>query len=171
MNKLTLIIGTILLVSCENKRKETTPAQEYSPEIQAKARAMADSLIENSLKNAYFDTTGLYNSPVKVVSARLVKKEYSSYKDISLTYKNVSNKKIDGIKFRWYGLTAFGDAADMGNYSGAKGFGSGFDDDQLRPGRTVTNGWGILSSNAKKIVLAWPYEIVFEDGTKWKCGK
>ena len=47
----------------------------------------------------------------------------------------------------------------------------GFDDAGLRPGKSKTGEWSILSRNAKKIVLVWPYEVVFEDGTKWEIGK
>lgn len=127
-----------------------------------------DSLMKDLNRNIYMDTVGLYLSPVKVTNARFTKEEYSNYKDIQLTYKNVSAKRIEGIKFRWYGLNAFGDPADMGTIG--DGFGGGFTDDPLSPGRSETSQWSILSRDGKRIVLAWPIEVVFSDGTKWKVG-
>jgi hypothetical protein len=123
--------------------------------------------VDEYIANSLLDTAGLYLAPVKVLSSRLVQREYSSYKDIRLTYKNVSGKRISAIRFRWYGKTAFNDPADMGN-SFQEGFGGGFDDDPLGIGKSTTSEWSILSKNAKKVVLAWPTEVAFEDGTKWE---
>lgn len=113
------------------------------------------------------DTVGLYKSPIKVTSSSLVKKEYSNYKDIRLTYKNVSNKPVSGIRFEWYGENAFGEPADMGS-SFNSGEGRGFTDETLRPGKSTYGEWSILSRDAKKILYARPYEVVYSDGTKWK---
>lgn len=115
----------------------------------------------------YWDTVGVSSAPVKVLKAWLYRREYSSYKDIAVQYKNVSGKKISAIRFRWYGLTAFNDPADMGT-SMKEGFGGGFTDTPLRPGGSTTSEWSILSRNGKKVVMAWPTEVAFEDGTKWK---
>ena len=87
--------------------------------------------------------------------------------DIRLTYKNVSDKNISAIRFKWYGENSFGEPADMGNYN-HDGFGAGYDDEGLRKGRTVTNQWSILSRDARKVVDVWPYEVVFADGSRWK---
>ena len=115
---------------------------------------------------AMYDTAGLYLAPVKVLKARFVNKEYSNYKDISLSYKNVSAKKIAGIKFKWYGINAFNEPADMGGLR--EGWGSGFSDVGLRPGGTDYGTWSILSKDGKKVLIAYPYEVAFEDGTKWE---
>lgn len=115
------------------------------------------------------DTIGLHTAPIMVLSARLVRKEYTNYKDIRLSYQNISGKVISGIRFNWYGLNAFGEPADMGGLL-KKGFGNGFDDATLRPERIGNGTWSISSQDAKKIVLAWPYEVAFEDGTKWEIG-
>ena len=135
----------------------------YGRNVEDQAKHMTDSIMQKAL----FDTVGLYKSPVKVIYARLVKKEYSNYKDIELQYKNVSKKTIEGIKFTWYGLNVFGDPADMGNGI-VKGFGGGFSDEHLSANHKTTSQWGILSNDGKKVVLAWPIEVVFADGTKWK---
>jgi len=118
---------------------------------------------------AKYDTSGLYLAPVKVLSARFVTKEYSNYKDISLSYKNVSKKRISAIRFRWYGENAFNEPADMGALS--EGWGAGFTDEILRPNTTGYGTWGILSKDGKKVLIAYPYEVAFEDGTKWALGE
>lgn len=168
-----LIIWLFVIISaiaCQSpKEKEEKAADDIIKEVRAKV--MVDSFMKEGMKNRLFDTVGLYQSPVKVVSARLIKKDYSNYKDISITFKNVSKKRIEGIRFRWYGLNAFGEPADMGSYGLTEGFGAGFVDEALGSGKSRSSEWSILSKDGKKIVLAWPYEVVFADGTKWKCGE
>ena len=56
----------------------------------------------------------------------------------------------------------------MGGYNG---WGGGFTDDKLRSGATKYSKWDILSGDEKKILIAYPYEVVFEDGTKWLLEK
>jgi hypothetical protein len=126
-----------------------------------------DSLEKNINKKIGFDTAGIYNAPVKIISAKLVRREYSEYRDVALVFKNVSGKNISAISFSWYGETAFGEPADMGSMV-LDGFGGGFDDDGLRAGRTGSGHWSVLSRNAKKLILAWPTKVAFEDGTKWE---
>lgn len=178
--KALLIIGLMLMFGCNNANKtqsdEITQAERDSFSISKYGKPAAehiqdqvDSIMKATTNNALFDTAGLYRAPVKVLNSKLFKKEYSNYRDIRLTYKNVSNKTIIGIKFRWKGVDAFGDPADMGSYT-SDGFGGGFTDDPLRGGRTETSEWGILSKDGKKVILAWPIEVAFEDGSKWKLG-
>lgn len=98
--------------------------------------------------------------PVKILSSRPTENDYSSYRDIHLSWKNTSKKTIVGIKFKWEGINAFGEPADVGD-------GMGFSDDKLRPGKTDYGEWSILSRDLKKVTKAWVYEVAFEDGTKW----
>ena len=88
-----------------------------------------------------------------ILSAKLVKREYSSNRDITLSFKNVFTKTITGIKFSWYGENAFSDPADMGG-TVAIGFGGGFTDDAVKPGRADYGTWGIFSKDGKTIILA-----------------
>ena len=122
---------------------------------------------ERNGKGAKYDTAGLYLSPIKVISARFVEKEYSNYKDVSVRYKNVSNKKVSAIRFKWYGENAFNEPADVGGLY-RNGWGGGFDDEGLSVGRTTSSVWNILSKDGKKILIAYPYEVAFADGTKWE---
>jgi hypothetical protein len=159
----------LLFFSCTPKHKKLTD-QEFIDSFSTATRIhhMADSMVQESMRNAMFDTTGLSTSPIKVISARLFKGEYSSFRSISLTFKNVSDRRIEAIRFKWYGIDAFGEPADMGTSSLVEGFGGGFDDSPIGPGKTRTSSWSILSSRGRKVVLAWPNEIAFSDGSKWE---
>ncbi len=134
-----------------------------------KVATKVDSVIQTTVHNALFDTAGFRQAPVKVLRSELYENDYSSFRNLRFTFKNVSDKRISGIKFRWYGLDAFGEPADMGA-AGIDGFGGGFDDEGISPGKTNVGDWEILSRNAKKVVLIWPTEVVFSDGSKWKIG-
>lgn len=123
--------------------------------------------IEKAIKNSiYSDTAKLKSAPIKVTKARFYQEEYSNYKNVSLTFKNVSNKKVNAIKFRWYGENAFGEPADMSGF--VDGWGGGFTDKIISPGRSMTLQWSVLSRDGKKILVAYPTEAMFADGTKWK---
>lgn len=176
-----LIIALIITSSCnqiksrseqltdsitEEKRVDSFSMAKYGRSKDEQIQHMVDS----NISAAFIDTVGLYKAPVRVLQSKIVSKEYSNFRDIQLKYKNVSNKKIEGIKFNWYGLDAFGEPAEMGNDI-VKGAGSGFADDNLVPSETMTSKWEINSRNAKKVLLAWPTEIAFSDGTKWKLKK
>lgn len=126
-----------------------------------------DSLYKQmKLSEMYRDTITSENPPVKVISASPITKEYSNYKDIRLSWKNISDKTITAIKFKWIGINAFGEPAEMGGL--LDGVGGGFSDDKLRTGKIQSGTWNILSRDLKKVIKAWPYEVVFEDGTKWE---
>lgn len=158
-------LSYLSIVACQQPRMNTSKSE--TTEISIKAQKMTDSIIAKATSDALFDTLQISNAPVKVLRAKLVEKEYSSYRDISLTFKNTSEKIIDGIKFRWYGENVFGEPADMGSYGITKGFGGGFTDKRLRPGQTLTLEWNISSQDGRRVIKAWPIEIVFEDGSKW----
>ena len=131
------------------------------------ASKRADELVENSTKKFYTDTIGLGNSPVKVYNSKFIEKEYSNYKDIVLYYKNISKENISAIRFEWYGENAFNEPAEMGSY-GLKGVGGGFSDEVLKAGKSTSGTWEINSIDGKKIISARAFEVIFEDGTKWK---
>lgn len=171
MKILSIACLIFLLISCNSRKsnkklfsEDTKLSLADSLEVQRRV----DDMLQKTYKDALFDTTGLSIAPVKVTKARLVKRDYSSYKDIQLTFKNISQKKISAIRFKWYGLNAFNEPAEMGQYGMLKGFGGGFTDDPLNPGKSSSGTWEIMSNNAKTIVLALPYEVAFSDGTKWK---
>jgi hypothetical protein len=104
----SILLYSLLFNACKNKEKKL---EDYPIETQLEAKRMTDSIMKEVVNSALFDTVGLWGSPVKVLSARLVKKEYSNYRDISISFKNISQKRIEGIKFKWYGLDAFGETS------------------------------------------------------------
>jgi hypothetical protein len=112
------------------------------------------------------DTIGTSGFPVKILKAVFSHEEYSNYKSVSLSYKNTSGKKIDAIRFKWYGENSFGEPADMTGI--IKGWGGGFDDSGLGVGKTGYGTWDVYSKDGKKIIVAYPTEIAFSDGTKWE---
>lgn len=122
---------------------------------------------EEIMFNLNWDTMGIDSCGLKIVSAKFIKEEYSSYKSVKLVYKNISGKKIKAIRFKWYGINAFGEPAEAGSIYNA-GFGGGFDDNGLGVGKQTHGIWSVYSHNGDEITKAWPTEIVFEDGSKWK---
>ncbi len=173
MKNLFLGVFTLTLFSCNtapSKQAELDSTNGLSNEefkkqfIDSVTQKMEKESSDEILKN---DTTGMSTAPIRVIKSMIVKKEYSSYRDIKLVYKNFSGKKVSAIKFQWYGINSFGEPADMG-HSFATGFGGGFTDDPLAAGNTDDGEWSITSRDAKKVVAAWATEVVFTDGTKWK---
>lgn len=167
MRKLLLLL--ILFTACQNRKSLDDKSNSFadSLKIDIKARQMADSLINLSGKERLLDTTGISSSPVQIISSKFIEKEYSNYKNVKLVFKNISSKKIQAIKFEWYGENAFNEPA---NFPGStiEGVSGGFTDDSVNPGKTKTSTWDVLSNDGKKILAARAYEVAFSDGTKWK---
>jgi hypothetical protein len=164
---------SLFIMSCEQAKPkfELQKKMELDSFSRAKYGESSDEhvqkMVNATIAKAMFDTVGLSKAPVKVLKSKVVKQEYSSYRNIYLQYKNVSGKTIAGIKFKWYGTNAFNEPADLGS-TFAEGFGVGFTDESLKPGRSESATWDVLSRDAKKIKLAWPIEVSFADGTNWK---
>ncbi len=172
MKKIIYILIAMALTSCMNSAEKQ--AQKEKAKLDSTIAAIErqeeiEQKVKQSIHDAIFDTVGLSESPVKVYEYGLIKQNYSSYRNIYLRYKNVSDKIVSGVRFKWYGENVFGEAADMGGYP--EGFGGGYMDNTLRPGKKDYGEWSILSRDAKKVILAWPYEVVFEDGSKWELRK
>lgn len=175
--KLIFLLITILLAVTACQQSQTVQKTELEKKLEldsfskAKYGESADAHVKKMtdavIAKAMFDPVGLYNAPVRVLVAKMIPKEYSSYRSVYLKFKNVSTKEIAGIKFKWYGTNAFNEPADLGS-TYAAGFGGGFTDDNLKPGRSKALEWDVLSRDGKKIKLAWPYEVSFIDGTSWK---
>lgn len=163
-----VIVFSINLWSCNSNDNEikNVAKQGYTIEGQQKPQPYQDSL-NNAIekKRGINDTISTPDEPVKVLSARFVEKQYTNYKDIKVTYKNISGKDISSIRFKWYGTNAFGEPADIGNSS--DGIGGGFTGVGLKKGQSNTSGWDISSKDLKKVQKAWVHEVRFKDGTKW----
>lgn len=154
---LLIIIATIY--SCDSK--EPKKIDDYSIDDQIAIRKISDSFMNNAKEKNAMDTINQSSSPIKILKSKLIPHdEYTDYKDIELTFKNVSNKKIIGIKFRWYCKNVFGEVADNGDSGGVT-------DKSIAPNKTMTLQWGLLSKDAKKIINVKVIEVVFDDETKW----
>ena len=167
-----LFITLIILIIKEKIRENNNLNEIYS--TKTNSMKVLDSLkieedISNKLKeitlSVLWDTVDIKNSGIIMLNAKFVSEYNSGYRDIQLSYKNISGKNIKAVRFRWYGVNAFNEPADCGGNE--DGFGGGFDDVLIRKNQTVTNKWSILSADGDKIVKAWPTEIIFTDGTKW----
>lgn len=157
-------------VMFKNKEQMEYEIQESVNELPNNIQESVDKIREEKHGiGAKYDTGGLYLAPIKILSAKFVEKEYSNYKDIALKYKNTSNKIVTAIRFKWYGENAFSEPADMGGLR--NGWGGGFTDDALKPGSTKYSEWSILSRDGKKVLIAYPFEVVFKDGTHWKLNE
>lgn len=162
----TILLVLVSLISCEQK-KPKSQTEKLQDEIRLKEiRDSIGEAFDARINEDLSDTDGIHKAPVQITKARFVEKDYSNYKDIQLTYKNVSGKDIDAIRFKWTGTNAFGEPADVGSVYGDVG--GGFTDSRLRAGKTTSGTWSILSRDGKKVTKAWAYEVVFSDGTKWE---
>lgn len=167
----TIFISLLFLVGCSRQKETKVEITKQSKEdsIQLLADKVADSAvmameIENDYKGSFKDEKLTKESPIEILSAEFIKRSYSNYKDVRIKYKNVSDKKIEAIRFEWYGENAFGEPADMGSRDGK---GQGFTDDPINPGKLDSGVWSVLSSDGKKVIGARAYEVMFTDGTKW----
>ncbi|ULT44187.1 hypothetical protein KRR40_12950 [Niabella defluvii] len=61
--------------------------------IEKQTEGVTKSIKEARVKSVYSDTSKLHDCPIKVIKARFYQEEYSSFKDVSLTFKNISKKK------------------------------------------------------------------------------
>jgi hypothetical protein len=166
MKYILLLCIAVGFMACNQRTPKKEPTAEELSFRKRYVDSMTTVLAEGAINKAYFDTSNQVNSPIKILSFKVVKSESGNYRNVYLRYTNTSNKTISAIRFRWHGVNAFGEPADLGNYS-ARGFGGGFTDDVLRPGKSDDGTWSILSRDAKKLTKAWATEVVFTDDTKW----
>lgn len=133
-----IILSILLLFSCQSI---TTNNANSDSTLTPTQNAHFDSLkadIPNKVNNMiYGDTTGVWKAPIIIYSKKVVKSESGSLENIQLKYKNTSSKNITAIKFRWKGVDAFGDPADMGTSRIAEGYGAGYTDVELKLGKST----------------------------------
>ena len=169
--KIDIIIICFLFISCGPKKESRAEKILREVEIDRKVDSTmksADEEIKQDLINLNWDTIGIQYSGIEITKAEFIKEnEYSNYKSVRIFYRNNSTKNIKAIRFKWYGLNAFNEPADCGNISNP-GFGGGYTDIILKTGKSNSGTWSVLSRDGDKVVKAWPYEIVYEDGSKWK---
>lgn len=124
-----------------------------------------DSVLKAVYNRAMFDTVGIYNAPIKIISS-----EVEKYGRIKIVYKNISNKDISAIRFKFYCENAFFEPANINmlQTENTKGFWAGFYDDGIKKGETSTSIFNTEIHSDAKTVLTWPSLVAFSDKTKWK---
>lgn len=163
---LFLIYIYSIISSCDNSQFHETTAADIEKSRQGDVDAYSkrqDSLRNIKLKNDLLN-------PIKIYNYRIVEREYSNYRDISFTFKNAGKKRISAIKFKWEGINAFNQPADMGG-GFLKGYGGGFTDEPINAGKARTVTYEILSPDVKKITSVLAYNVVFADGSSWEASE
>ncbi|MCD0471291.1 hypothetical protein [Flavobacterium sp. JAS] len=168
--KKTLLVF-IILVSLSCTKKKSTTQIVIPVKIEHQQITQNNTLtITDSIKKTFLDTLNIKKSPVKIISAKLSKTQYSDHKDIKLLYKNVSNKNIKAIRFEWYCENGFEKPASGRSFF-IKGKAEGYTDDLLKPHQSRSQIWEDFSTDANTIISARAYYVVFSDGTKWNLKK
>lgn len=166
-----LLAITLLLSSCDNKTSNdakinNNDSLDLGGRSELEIRDSLKKVVDKRLMESYSEEAVTTDAPIVVTKSRFVSDEYSRYKDVSLTFKNVSGKNVTAIRFKWVGKNAFDEPAEMNSHFA--GTGGGFTDTPLKAGKTTTSVWDINSSDGKTITKAWAYEVMFADGTKWE---
>ena len=145
---------------------------------------------------AGFDTTGVFEAPVKILEYNLTDKLIDTFDNksdnlhhdghfkrsvyIHLKYKNVSSKRIIGLKLKWFVVDSFGNPSDLKSCDDCpKGVGIGITGsltkynlhDDIMIHQTLRNEWMQSSETGRKILLVAPVEVEFYDKTKWSLDR
>ncbi len=177
-------IALASLYSCQQSQ-----ALKVNTESVAKQTKTADI---DSMK-VLSDTTGLNNAPIKIFSTKLSSKvvdtvdqpadnlnhksHFGRFITIKVKYKNISSKRIIGARLIWLIIDKYGKPVPVGNSK--LGNQMGYMGSLAEPemdfsfaiGETRTDEWEYTSNSGQSIRLAYPQEVEFYDGAKWKIGK
>jgi len=167
MKKIILTFIIIILFSCTNKKNNKIELIIQDNDLTKNTEEKKEREIIDSVKHSFLDIQKTKNSPVKIISAQLLKNQYSDHKDIQLTYKNTTQKNIKAIKFEWYCENVF-DKPASGQFFFVKGITRGYTDILLKPKKKESKIWEDFSTDAYTIIAARAYYVVFADGTKWE---
>ena len=172
-NMKLIFVSTILifaLLQCKSSPKQEHSVRKSTVDT-FRIGKKNDSLFEaeeDSISSFEFEVNKEGKAPVKVLNAAFVSKINTEYKDVQITYKNISKKVIASIQFRWIGVNAAGKPAEVGQPD-IDDAGGGIEEDSLAAGKQQTSVWAISSRDGKKITRVWVHEVVFTDGTKWEA--
>lgn len=163
--KRIIVMLMVIVLSCQNKKENSSGnVREVLPDTAVNQDSPESS--HEMVKAKYFKNDSGRDYPVKIISTRLFKNQYSTFKNIRLTFKNVSRKNIQAIKFQWYTENALAEPSNLRSFYN-RGESCGLYTNLLKQGKTSSIIFEEFSSDAKKIIAARPYEVVFSDGTKW----
>lgn len=170
MNTKTLFLVILIATSCitKNKKHQFSMKKEInSYQVNKQIDPQNDLSPSDSTKQSFLNTKDCKESPIKIISSKLLKNQYSDHKDIKLIYKNVSKKKIGAIRFEWYCENAFNKPAS-GKFFFIKGKSEGYTHLAINTRQTRSQIWEGFSTDAKTIISARAYFVTFSDGTTWK---
>ena len=157
-----MFIGISSCQSHQEKDNDINSSLASEKDLNKLKREISDS-IENLV---VLDSTGVYKSPVIAKDITVTKSINEDYRIVNISFENVSDKNVIAVKFRWKGLDAFGDKADIGKLS--DGFGDETIEIDIKSGEKISiNSLHIKTSNLRKVSNVIPYEVAFEDGTTW----
>ena len=100
MNTKALFLVILIATSCITKNKKdhfSMKKEVNSYQFHKQVNPENDLSTVDSIKQSFLNTKGCKESPIKIISSKLLKNQYSDHKDIKLIYKNVSQKKIGAI--------------------------------------------------------------------------
>lgn len=183
-NFYSIFIALASLYSCQQVQNTKVVTE---PALVQKKPPVIDSM------KVLSDTTGLSNAPIKILSTKLSSKlvdtvdqpadnlnhkgHFGRFITIKLSYKNISSKRIVGARLIW--LIVDKDIkpvpvgnSKLGNQMGYMGtLAEPAMDFSFAIGETRTDEWEYTSNSGQVIRLAYPQEVEFYDGTKWRIGK
>lgn len=167
MKKTLLLLVTLTLISCTNKKSSKPETNTNKNNLIKTNEEKNEAKPTDSIKDDFLKTQKNKNSPIKIISATLLKNQYSDHKDIKLTYKNITKKSIKAIKFEWYCENAF-DKPASGQFFFIKGVTRKHTESFLKSRKTESKIWEDFSTDANIIIAARAYYVIFSDGTKWE---
>jgi hypothetical protein len=166
MNKILLCYISLFTISCAQKSKNDSLIDLQN---KIKKEPIASNIIDSSSFSSS-DTIFSEESPIKIISAKILKNAYSDHKDIRITYKNKSNKTIQAINFEWNSTNSF-EKPSSGKYFFIKGHCTGYTTSLIRPKQISSKVWEDFSTDAIKVTSSNAYLVVYTDGTIWKLKK
>ena len=104
------------------------------------------------------------SSPIKIIKAWVTENSIGT-PEANLTFKNVSSKKIDAIRFAILCYNNFDEPVT--NVISGNTF-MGMDQDRLSPGRQSTSTWTLNLFDLTTKIKPFVYEVHFVDGSTWK---
>ncbi|BFM45201.1 hypothetical protein CFS9_38420 [Flavobacterium sp. CFS9] len=167
--KKIIVVVIFSLVCCQKKGKADCNSVDYQSVTNHKSKK--SEYCEDTIKCKYLNRSVFSDAPVKILSSTLRNNEYSSFKDIRMTFKNVTNKDIQAIKFQWYTENALGEPSNLRSSFYLRGESCGLYTEFFKKKGSSTVVFEEFSSDAKRIIKAQAYEVVFSDGTKWNPRK
>lgn len=145
---LLFLFITIFTISC---KKNISTDIKYTPENEEAKYPNPPIKNKDSIKEIFLNNKNELNSPVKILSSKLLDNQYSDHKDIQITYKNVTKKDIKAIKIEWYCENSFNKPAN-GKFFYIQVKSTAEITFLLKPGKTNSYIWEDFSTDVIKLL-------------------